>query len=347
MKIPASIVLILWLGAVCAASPATSSKPSATTTDIQQILSWLPADTETLTVARGPFLFPSMKQTSEARNHDVTREELLQEFRSLPLALFGFKDGVLTKRLKSRRVALAVEGSRHFRSPGGLGGMPFEGCAVVVFDDDVSDVGAALLKESRNGSLKDAELEGKRVAVFQEKLEEDVWTTLVVFPAKNVVLVATNGDYLREVLTRLQGNNGKRAMPEDLPEWKYVDPTAPVWGIRHYDRSQSSGDPSSPYWGRQLASFPDEQAVGLTFILHSTNGKSATITYLSGDTDIIRKFSRGPWSTEWRPATRNWHVRYRGITPGVVEASFDLAHSEAADLFLFQLMGMLGHAVFI
>src|SRR6266853_2281016 len=38
----------------------------------------------------------------------------------------------------------------------------------------------------------------------KEKLEQDIWTSFVAFPNDHVVLVATDRNYLAEVLARLQ-----------------------------------------------------------------------------------------------------------------------------------------------
>ena len=43
-------------------------------------------------------------------------------------------NGLLQDHLQGHKVLLAVEASRRFTSPHGLGMMPFEGCAVLVFD---------------------------------------------------------------------------------------------------------------------------------------------------------------------------------------------------------------------
>jgi hypothetical protein len=181
-----------------------TSKPVQPSINIQQILSGLPLDTETVTVARGPFLIPDGPAEKETiRNRELSGQELDQMFESLPLALFGLKADLLAMHLKSRPVMLAVEGARHFRSPSGLGEMPFEGCASAVFADDLGGSGNAFINASREVALGVEEIEGVKVAVFQEKMENDLWTTFVAFPNKNIVLVATNRDYRTEVLNRI------------------------------------------------------------------------------------------------------------------------------------------------
>ena len=62
--------------------------------------------------------------------------------------------------------------------------------------------------------------------MFREQLEDDVWTTFVAFSKPNIAVAATNEEYLREVLARINGKRGARALPETLPEWEYVNSQA-------------------------------------------------------------------------------------------------------------------------
>jgi hypothetical protein len=260
----------------------TTSKLVQPSINIQQVLSWLPPDTETVTVARGPFPIPDGHAEKETiRNRELSGQELDHMFESLPLALFGFKDDLLVKHLIGKRIMLAAEGTRHFRSPAALGEMPFEGCAIAVFADELGDSGNAFINASRKVALGVEEIEGLKVALFQEKLENDLWTSFVAFHNKNIVLVATNRDYITEVLTRLQGrSSGQRALPGNLPEWKHVDTNARFWGLRHFDKNPAN-DPSSPFAPRPFWNLADKEAIGLTFSFDPSKSRSATITYLS------------------------------------------------------------------
>ena len=183
-----------------------------------------------------PFvLSTSTAGQSEDEDRAITDKELATTFEELPLALFQFKNGLLTKHLAGKPIALALEGARHFRSPAGLGEMPFEGCAIVFSEGLRSEI-TSFAKEARSSGAKVEQIEDQEISVFQEKLEGDTWTTFVAFPSENVVLVATNRNYLAEVLARLRSHNSQRALPDDLPEWKYVDTNARFWGLRHYDK---------------------------------------------------------------------------------------------------------------
>src|SRR5215475_12334743 len=232
------------LDVLCASGIAAQKFPQkASSVDLQEVLSWLPADTETITVARGPFdLNSKTAQSRLAEDEDekrpVTATELAEPFQTLPLSSFGFKGGLLLPRLKDKRVSLAIEGARHFRPPSGLGEMPFEGCSIALFVDDLNDSVASFTKAHRKSILRVEQIAGEQIAVFREKLENDMWTAYLAIPDSRTVIVATNRDYLSEVLARLQGKKGIRALPNDLPEWKYINTDFQFWGLRHFDRTQ-------------------------------------------------------------------------------------------------------------
>ena len=325
-------------------------RPSATVLPVTltRALSWLPADTETLIVANGPFLIPPPEtEVDEDRTRLLSKQEINEKFEALPTGLVGLPEGLL-KKLNSRTVAFAMEGSRHFRSPSELGEMPYEGCDIVVFVGDVSSLGDAFMRDSRNVGTKFEEGEGQRVAVFQEKLEEDVWTTLVAFPKPNVLVVATSRDYLRGVLARIGGAAGPRALPDALPEWKYVNTRARCWALRHYDKSQADLDPSSPIGAEKFADFPNDKAIGLVFNFDPVPGRGTTITYLSGAKDVLGIVQEGLFPAESDPdSIKDLRIRYREIAPGVVQGSFDLVHSEPVWYFTFVLMAILGHGVYL
>lgn len=325
---------------------------AATSDDLNQALSWLPADTEAITVARGPFVLAAPPTHNWTRqtwdpNRTLPDQELAEDFEDFSLQLFHLTNGSLFARLQGKRVVLAVEGSRHFRAPAGLGLMPFEGCLITVFGDELSDVETSFIRETRKAALRAEEIHGQQILVFQKKEEEDTWTTFVAFPNKHVVLIASNRDYLRAVITRLQGNRGERAIPNDMPEWRYVDAEARFWGVRHYDRSQAKMDPSSPFGGRKPANVPDEQGIGITFVFDPKQGRSATITYLSGDKSIAENPNTSLLAMRQSQETKGLDIRCRALGPGIVQGSYSLKQDESTNFFFFVLEGFLGHAVYL
>jgi hypothetical protein len=143
--------------------------------DFEQVLAWLPADTESLLVANGPFWMSNFQIRQEVyTNHEVTSEELEKHFEGMTLQLFNFGNGLLEKHLRGKKVLLALEGSRHFRPPAGLGELPFEGCAVAIFEDNLVDQRDSFMKEAAQKTGRIEEIEGQRVAIFEEPSEQDI-----------------------------------------------------------------------------------------------------------------------------------------------------------------------------
>jgi hypothetical protein len=345
--------------AVCVAalggSGCKSVRPTAEIRAVQlsveakQVLSWLPASTETLLTAKGPFHLPNFQvRREDYADHKLQAQELRQAFQGLTVTLFAFGNGGLRNQLEGKKILFAAEGSRSFRTPNELGELPYEGCAIVIFTDDLGETQETLMKTAGKNALRIENIESHKVAVFQEKMQQDIWTTYVVFPAKNIVVVATNRDYLGEVLARMRAPGTPRAFPEELQEWKYVDTQAEFWGMRHFDRSQSHLDPTSSFGGKKPANLPDEQAIGLVYKCDPSKDMKATLVYLSGDKRGIKDIERNrfPKSTEVED-TAALHIEYREIGPGALLSSYDLSRPHPLSWFMFVFMACLGHAVYV
>jgi len=201
--------------------------------------------------------------------------------------------------LIGQRVEIAIEGSRHFRRPSGLfGEMPYEGCQIAVLAEATVSRRDSFLKHSSSVALRGDSLVGQKMAVFEEKVDDDIWTTFLAFPKPNLVLACTNRAYLREVLERIGGKVGKRALSETLAEWKFVDTEAPFWGLRHYDKSQAGLDPTSPFVDRNIFGTADRQASGVAFRFDPRKGNVVTISYFSSTRDILGFLQHTPLSME-------------------------------------------------
>jgi hypothetical protein len=241
-----------------------------------------------------------------------------------------------------------LEGSRHLRPPAALGQMRYEGCEIAVFDPTITLERDSFMTDTVGSVARFEEIAGVKIAVFREQQEDDVWTTFVGFPRSNIVLVATNADYLRVVLTRMGGATGPRALPETLAEWKYVNTSAPAWGLRHYQRSQARLDPTSPFAGLNAASVSDKMAIGLTYWFEPAERRMATVAYLSGSGNagqILQDYLGVADAGFASP--REFQIQLRQPTPGVIEGSLALSQKESFARFLFGLLAMLGHAVYV
>lgn len=312
--------------------------------DLERVLSWLPTDTETLQVANGPLWMSNFAgEKHNYTDHEVKAEELEKQFQGLTLGLFSFGNGLLEKHLEGQKVSFALEASRHFRSPASLGELPFEGCALAIFEKDLEDRRNAFMK----AAPRIEEIEAQKVAVFEEKQEQDTWTFFITFPEKNMALVSTNRQFLQQMLVRIHGTEGQRALPTSLHEWTFVDKQTPFWGLRHYDRQQAKYDPTSPFEGKKSANFPDEGAIGLTYQCDPKT-RRATVTYLTAAGADTRKIAAERFPDAGEPAQlAGLHIQYQELGPGVIQNTFDLNRSVPMDLFFFIFMAHLGHAIYI
>jgi hypothetical protein len=318
---------------------------------VGQVLSWLPADTETILVADKAFALPRFKKPDDSQpERESTLADLPEMFELLPLSLFGLKDGLLQNFLVGQRVEIAIEGSRHFRNPAGLGEMPHEGCQIAILSEATESRTDSFLKQSSRAVLRVDSVAGQKIPVFEEKLENDIWTTFVVFPKPNLVLACTNRDYLREVLERIGGKVGRRALSDTLAEWKFVGTDAPFWGLRHYDKGQAGLDPTSPFGDRTVLGVGDRRAVGIAFSFDPRTHNIVTVSYFSGTADILEFLEKQtPLSMRIDGAvdsTANLPVGYRQVAPGVAEIKYELGGSLPVDQFIFVVLAELGHAVY-
>jgi hypothetical protein len=327
-----------------APSPAAAQQPN-----LNQVLSWLPVDTETVLGASGPFAWdPKALSDGPPSQERLTVTELEMRSRIIPLTLLNFKSGGFGEFVKGKTVSLAIEGSRRFRAPQALGLMHYEGCLIMVFIPTVSLDGAAFMRAVANSAVRFEEHNGTRVAVFEEKSEDDTWNTFVGFPRSNVAVVATNLGYLVALLDRMLGTPGTRALPPNLSEWKHVDTNAPVWGVRHYQKQNAELDPSSPFLGQNAASFPDATAVGVTFSFAPAAERTATVDYFSTNPEVRRILSGYLMMEDAATAApREFQMRLRQPAAGVLEASIDLSVTEAIQRLLFGLLAMLGHGIYV
>ena len=325
----------------------TAGKADTQLKGIERVIPWFPADTETVAVSKGPFGFPGKVEANETKGTVIYSKDLASSFEGLPLGPVWFKDGLLAKRLEGKTIEFAVEGSRHFRSPTSLGEMPYEGCSIISFVDNLRNEMGSFSKDSQHLVWHEEQIESQQVSVFQDKFEQDTWTLFVTFPNEHLVLLATNRDYLAETLARMHGKGGPRALPSDLPEWNYVNTQARFWGLRHYDKNQSQFDPSSPYGGRKSANFPDEQAIGMTFVCDPERGKFATLTYLSKNFGVGLNPTSTPLGMAHSSEAKGLDAKYRELSPGVVQASYSLEARQPLSFFIFVLEDILGHGIYL
>jgi hypothetical protein len=348
----AAVVLTIPISVVANASKhsAHSSQGAAPTVNKEDLLWWLPPDTESVVAARGPFSVRVGLNTDEHEDLGwFTRKASLSKirlnFERLPLELFRGLDWA--RSLRGAQVAFAMQGSRHFRPPlPGLEVMDYEGCSIVVFKNELGERGHGLVRRLAEKANRTEIVARTTVLVFHEKLGQAEWDYFFAIPQPKILLVANNPQYLQEVLERMRQKKSPRALPDELPEWRFLDPDAQFWGLRHYDRSQAKQDPTSPFGGDRSFSPGDEQAIGILFALDPRNQRNAVITSLSGDYAKVREAAGTGTSVSEPQEGVRYEVKLRSPKPGVLEHAYTLDRSSTLDYFVLIVEVALGRGMY-
>jgi hypothetical protein len=314
---------------------------SATSGTLENILWWLPENTETLMVTKGPFTIIDSDRIDPNTHESINLKNMLEPWSYGPLTVI--REGKFLKPILGKTILLSVEGSRKFGPPASLGSAKYEGCQVLVFGQDFAtarDSFIELLKTNANKVEKIAEYP---VLVFEEKLESDLWKIFVVSPKPDLVLCATDQDFLTEMLNRMGSKAINRALPESLPEWKQVDTSAQFWAIRHYDKENALRDHTSPLYGKQAAAnAPDMQAIGLTFTYNPKGNNEARIKYLSANKEAAKIADK-----YWNPDSYELNAKVSTREAGIVEIIVNPDNPDVISIFLLVLLAAFGHAIYV
>lgn len=326
-----SIATAFWLLPVLAlrADPNDSAQVSKPHPFVQQAIGWFPVDIETVIVSQGSFDFDVAFNQSEPN----------AAFHALPLTLLSeVRKGMLRHQLRGKKVAFAVEGSRRFRSPKGLGTMPYDGCEIVRFDEASGDAAKEAFRTCLHRADAKEEIAGNTVAVLNEKWEEDEWTLLFAQPLPQTLLCATDRKFLEQIFNRMAGKGEGRALPENLGEWGQANVSAPVWGVRHYPQDKV-GDDRPPTLAAGAPDGFDEQAIGFVFWYDPQSSDPLRARYLSGRADAKQV---AKW---WQEPGQGLSPTVTVVSPGVVEISGKAGAKDRWDLFLLVAQFHLGHGV--
>jgi hypothetical protein len=319
--------------------PATSGPPSQVS--VSQILDWLPENTETLIVGQEIKLDGPPKTDDE--KYYPKPEKI---FTGLPLSTLMVMTGSeepeaktsIENDLQGRTLTLAVESARKFRGPSGLGGSVYEGCQILVFKEDLGATGEALKKRLKEQGCKSIKLVDQDILTLVKKLENDNWTFFMTQPRPNLIVTATQKQFLQELLQRMQKKGEKPAFPQGLPEWKNVNTKAQFWALRHYSSDNALRDPTYPSGAQGLPFLP--KPIGFTFSYDPKHDKKLHMHHLSGSTDVL-DFA----TTLWGKPSRHWKPEYKEKSKGVVEVSAEIEDRERGSSVIMGLLALLGHAV--
>jgi hypothetical protein len=225
--------------------------------DVLQVLRWLPEDTESITLARGPLqdgalrdfrddlpLFPQLAATGDSPAHGVVAaapnptQQPLPDFRQELLAasagLFGVSGKAFIRNINDHKVCFVVGAARRLGRPVIGRASTYEGGQIIVFRDAIPDVGVQARAQERLSMVR-IECSGVVRLDTEERWGEknDKVTVYYAKPKTSILIAATDVRFLETMLQRIAQPPVSRTPVLDFPEWKYVDVQAPVWGVRH------------------------------------------------------------------------------------------------------------------
>lgn len=299
-------------------SMATAGKEQA-----DSLLAWLPADTETLVVAQQPF--------------QIAMEDNTKSPSALAMAqlfLLGLMDaaekGKLLKDLVGRTVRLAALAARRFgeepehhqagEQRGGLGMIPYQGCGIYSFAEPLAQ---PILTRPPELTILGYHAWVSKGSQSDQPDRDDYFVSML---KPDLMLVCNSRAFFQETVARVGQPPQRRALPADLPEWKLVDRSVPLWGITHYRNSMVVAilEPGRENLG----------AVGLTVEFG-----------LADDMAMARMIAKAdPWKKIVTSPDFHGAAKSRETDGGIWELKI-AGKPDAAGVALLVLMGELGFAI--
>lgn len=269
------------------AQPVGQSPPNKLPAQLEEILGWLPEDTESLMVASGPYRpivppRPPRRTIGETKIVDgkavVTYRDAdtgkiwippapdhQGDFLRMSIEMSGFNflnivDEPHLQEIARQPLRHAVLAGRRFKSVTGIpGGTPFDGCAILWFERPIPKELIAIRTDEKTRTERIADQVIASIATREEWGDGKSLTLYFANPKSHVLLVATDREFLRTMLSRIKQPTATRALPADRAEWQNLDVTASMWGIRREINSKRGDDSAA------LAPASD----GLTYFLTS------------------------------------------------------------------------------
>ncbi|MCB9768198.1 MAG: hypothetical protein H6752_08370 [Candidatus Omnitrophica bacterium] len=284
-----SLVFLLTLHSLVSSSPSVLAADKIGH-DLSQVLSWLPPDTETIAVC-SDFEIPS-----PATDEEEILIDLARLFRTFVTGFMAQEGDPRFNALYGMRVKHAVFGARGFQDPKGFGLSLYEGAHVTCFETDMTPDRDKLFDEMAKDASRTIQIGGTQVFNYEMTLERDTWTYWVAWPKPQFLIIATNKDYLSQLLDRMNSEDRLDTILPSLPENEYIDLESPIWAVRHYSKSNVEKDSTSPFAKeRGGEDMVDSGAIGFVINLPKSQELEVQAIYLSKETGWINRIK------EWLP----------------------------------------------
>lgn len=220
--------LVVTLSILAFATPTQplSAQPPQLPPHVDQVRSWLPTDTETLVVAGVPA--KAEKPSLHGLGRMLATQPILKP---------------LDEVVGDLAIDWAIHAGRNFRTASAFGTQVQEGVSIVRYTqpltaDLLSQIHDALSKDPQSKKTKIGDHDVYAFPISWNGREgyakELDWEgRFVVLLDEHTIVKASSNRYLHECLSRMKEKQTTMALPNDLPEWKYIDPKADVWLLRH------------------------------------------------------------------------------------------------------------------
>jgi hypothetical protein len=228
---------------------------------LKTLLRWLPSDTESIIVAhdrgaRRAIVKPSasspivetrivggrtvMVRSAPPSGHAMALErpavaEVAMEWcTNLIFKILPEGDRHSVRAHDSETIQFAAWAGRGFRDDRRFANGPFfDGCQVIAFRPDSELEILDIVKTHASGSYGVGKHTVYKVKTVAAK-RDDSDTLHFVSPGSSLLLVGTSRSFVEDSLRRVDGDDSPLAFPSELPEWRNVDSSSDIWGIRHY-----------------------------------------------------------------------------------------------------------------
>jgi hypothetical protein len=304
---------------------------------IDRLIDGLPEDTETIVVAHQPFTLSEPNKTN-------IEQGALPTARGYVLGLLGASDdGQPLKFLYGSTVRFAMLAARKFANhpPDGSDALPlgliaYQGCGIYAFANPVAQLAFPGLPESTIAAHQVWTATGKQYSQARNATARSE-TYLMTALRPELILVCNDRDFFSSVVTNLdKGPRG--SLLQRLPEWKRVDRSASLWGLRHFVEDAAATDPTYPSNGGLLGDRLSG-ATGAIFEAGPHKGQLRAL-WLSASRD-------NPWEELSKSPDFRGAATVRQVADGIWELSVNDDVLGAGSFAVFAIMAFLGFAVLI
>ncbi|MCO6458895.1 MAG: hypothetical protein J5I93_26605 [Pirellulaceae bacterium] len=233
-----------------------AQEPRCYREEVRRLMTWLPDETESLLVIRGV----ERKTLIDSGVDRETRADIIR-------LLSHIRNGRFVEQLPGAGVVLWAIAAGRFQEPiQDRVWANYAGADVVVYERDVGGVTAELLGKMASDADAVLDVRGRRVLYFKETWSKTQWNYYVATPTPNTFVVATDEQYLREMIARIDKPQAKSFIHNDRIESELsLHDNTYVWALRRYKKP--------------LDSFLPKGSVG--FFFRIAEPKVATITFLT------------------------------------------------------------------